>query len=352
MNTFVIHRQNGLRETVKKTLANTLYYSGIAWLSFLWAFRKRGVVLMYHRVLPSERFTETFSADAIVVTPATFKRHMSFLKQYCNPVSADEFSAMLKGQRPWLPRTCLVTFDDGWADNEKYALPILIEQNVPAVIFLATGYVGTDQCFWQERLTRKLFEAWTTGQAASPIFNDLGAAALLHEPASIARESIRHIVTAMKKLSPKERSDIIEKLDRHLQITPPSGEFGAEDRFLSWEQAMTLHRSGVVTLGSHAHSHTPLTELSNEAVREEIAQAHKRIATHLAIEPRTFAYPNGDYNAANVDAVRSGKYELAFTTDAGSVAPGHDPLTLRRMNISERGTTSEAGFLCRLLGWL
>jgi nicotinamide mononucleotide (NMN) deamidase PncC len=91
--------------------------------------------------------------------------------------------------------------------------------------------------------------------------------------------------------------------------------------------------------------------LSEAVVSEEMVQANEQIAAHLGIAPTTFAYPNGDYNAAIAKAALGAKYDLAFTTVAGSVGPGHDPLTLRRMNISERGTTSKAGFLCRLLDW-
>ncbi|MBC7984420.1 MAG: polysaccharide deacetylase family protein [Candidatus Obscuribacterales bacterium] len=336
---------------IKGVLATSLYYSGIAWLYFALAFRRKGVVLMYHRVLPADQATNSFSAGAIVVTPATFESHMRFLRRHCNPVDAQQFSLMMSGKKPWLPRTCLVTFDDGWADNAEHALPILARHKVPAVVFLATAYVGTEECFWQEKLTRLLYEVWTTGAAAQELFADLNAAELISQPEPSARENIRHVVTALKTNSSAALALLRQRIEHYLRQHPSTSTLGAADRFMSWSQALMLQQSGLVTLGSHAHSHTPLTMLPAAEVRAELESAQTHIAKYLSTSPTLFAYPNGDHNYGVAKQVQTMGYHLAFTTVAGSVEPGDDPFTIRRMNISERGTSSAHGFLCRLLGW-
>ena len=120
-----------LRATIKRLLTATLYFSGVAWLVSAWLFRRRALVLMYHRVLPDRPAPDAYSADAIVVTPETFERHMRFLRRFFTPVDGEQLRAMLRGEAPWQPRACLVTFDDGWFDNFEHALPVLRRERVP-----------------------------------------------------------------------------------------------------------------------------------------------------------------------------------------------------------------------------
>ncbi len=338
----------------KRTLATAAYYSGIAWLRCLWALRRRAVVLMYHRVLPEERMAHVFSADAIIVTPRTFDLQMRFLRRYFNPVDCAQFERMLRGEEPWKPRTCLVTFDDGWADNAEHALPILRRHQVPAVVFLATGFVGTDDCFWQERLTRQLYLLWSCGEsAARPLFAELDAAHILTQQAVDARRSVRELVTRLKARSAAELASISARAGDALAAAGTADRtLEDDDRFMSWSQVAALEGSDCVELGSHAHSHTPLTRLQEPALTGDLRTAQRILGEHARGPVQTFAYPNGDHDSRVVDAVRALGYRLGFTTVGGWVQAGDDVLRLKRLNIGERGTESRPQFLCRLLGWL
>lgn len=339
-----------IKELLKRSLAVAAYYSGIAWLSLALGFRQRVVVLMYHRVLPAQPPADVFSSDAIVVTPRTFERHMRFLRRFCNPLRVEQLAAMIRGEAPWPARACVVTFDDGWFDNAQHALPVLERNAVPAVVFVATGLLGTATTFWQERLTRLLFRAWQLREPARPIFAALGAVGILQTAEPDARKRVRDLVTAMKPWTQDQIRDLAARIEQLL------GDHGirvdcGDDRFMSWAQAASLLNSGLVAVESHAHSHAPLTSIDHQAVSHELSRSKHELQTQLGRDCRFLAYPNGNYDEHVAALARAAGYELAFTTDSGCVLPGDDRYKLKRINIGERGTDSNHGFLCRLLGW-
>lgn len=90
-------------------------------------------VLMYHRVVPCERF------DQLSVTPARFEQQMQWLARSCQVVSLADAVAQLQAARP--ARPCVaITFDDGYRDNLVHALPVLQRLGLPATVFVTTAF--------------------------------------------------------------------------------------------------------------------------------------------------------------------------------------------------------------------
>jgi peptidoglycan/xylan/chitin deacetylase (PgdA/CDA1 family) len=52
----------------------------------------------------------------------------------------------------------VVTFDDGYIDNYTFAYPILEELQIPATIFVTSGYIEKEREYWWDELERILFE--------------------------------------------------------------------------------------------------------------------------------------------------------------------------------------------------
>ncbi|HOL23024.1 MAG TPA: polysaccharide deacetylase family protein [bacterium] len=92
------------------------------------------MILAYHRVNPF------YKKDALTVSPENFRRQIEFLlKKGLKPVHPEKY---IKN-----PSSLLITFDDGYADNLWYALPVLKQLNIVPIIFLTVNYIGTDIIF-------------------------------------------------------------------------------------------------------------------------------------------------------------------------------------------------------------
>lgn len=310
------------------------------------------IVLTYHRVLPEADQKRSTSAPGIIVTPETFSRHMKILKRHLKPVSVSEFSDLLNSGRPFPPGTCLVTFDDGWEDNYKHALGILNQYEIPALIFLATDFINSNNLFWQERLGHLFRHAHEQGLLASLLESTPGARNLVPATGTtLTNDRLQSLLHVYRKRPHDEVSELISKIEQALATSNDPVDT-APDRFMSWQQVKTMNTSSSISFGVHSCSHRRLTDLSEDEIQQELETSRSEILAHLNEAPSTVAYPNGNYDERVLQITSKLGFETAFTTDSGLVANGDNPLTLRRVNIHESATPTPALFLSRVLGVL
>lgn len=337
-----------LRRVLRKTVAHALYYSGFLWLLAAVKLRRRVVVLMYHRVLP--RDADTFSSDGIIVTRETFARHLRFLKFFFRPLSLDQFTAALLQGEHMPSRGCLITFDDGWHDNVMHALPLLRAHDMPAVVFLATDYIGTSQCFWQERIARKMFHAVDFGDEPRALVEAQTSCDLRLLSPEKRRHAIRAVVTDMKQWPPESVARFEASLDDASSIVGALPPDPGEDRFMDWSDASRLVPPNQLVAAAHGCSHIRLTSLDNEQLAHELRES--RLTLHSAVggTVTAIAYPNGNVDDRVVRMAREVGYQVGFTTQRGLVSKGDDALRLHRINIHEASAASVPELLCVILG--
>lgn len=108
-------------------------------------FNKKGVpCIMYHHI-----------SDEKGVSPSEFEEQLKLIKK------ADTFKLEeIENKNNRLPKnSILVTFDDGYEDNYKYAFPLLKKYNVKATIFLNTAYIGKDPCYMTWEQAGEMYES-------------------------------------------------------------------------------------------------------------------------------------------------------------------------------------------------
>ena len=244
--------------------------------------------------------------------------------------------------------SCVVTFDDGWVDNFEHALPILDRIGVPATVFVAADFIGTNDCFWQERLARRMFQAAGQQGPTRDLVQRLLTGAIDSLNSDELRRAIRAAVAGLKKRPATEVAALETTLIGllHGEADCATG----VDRFMSWEQAALLAKHPEASIGAHGCSHTPLTLLPKDRVAHELRECHDRIAAATGEPVVAVAYPNGDFSDLVVQETRRAGYRLGFTTRRGHVSVADDPFKLRRINIHESATATMPEFLCTLLG--
>lgn len=96
-------------------------------------------VLGYHSVHPDR-------TDALAVHPNSFRMQMEWLSNLgWRGVSLEQVGKAIFESENSCGKVFGITFDDGYADNLRYALPILREFGFSATVFLISDTIGTDE---------------------------------------------------------------------------------------------------------------------------------------------------------------------------------------------------------------
>ncbi len=96
-------------------------------------------VMFYHRVADEHPNDWTISTRG-------FAAQIRWLRSRFDVVSLAEAQARITAGRNRFPTAC-ITFDDGYADNMRFAVPLLLRRKIPFTYFVSTNHVLRGQPF-------------------------------------------------------------------------------------------------------------------------------------------------------------------------------------------------------------
>ncbi len=108
-----------------------------------WTARRNGTmpvgILFYHRVSDVDANPWTIGQEA-------FERQIDWLHSRFQIVSLAEAQRRIRSGHNATPTLC-ITFDDGYADNSSFALPLLIRRKIPFTYFVTTSHLSSGSPF-------------------------------------------------------------------------------------------------------------------------------------------------------------------------------------------------------------
>ncbi len=279
-------------------------------------FARRLLVLSYHGVCGAQ--PDVADPDGLHVPVALFEQQMAFLMRHYRPVSLIEVrDSFLAGSE--LPRAAvLLTFDDGYRNVARHALPLLKRMKIPAVLFPVPGLIERERWLWTSELE------WRRG--SDPDFP--------------------HLRTWLKGISAEERREWLER-----ELKAPDRYPECEHSLMNWDEINAIKQDFVreVEIGSHGLNHDPLTACDEWQLQAELSLSRRILAEKTKIEAEAVAYPNGDFSPVVVAAAGKAGYKLGFTTVARHVRESDDPLALPRILVGRSDTPTVLA--ARLAGW-
>ena len=309
------------------------------------------LILMYHRVV-EEQSVPGIQAG-MFVEPSTFDMHLQYLATQFDVVPLSEWKEGGKargGKQKQKPR-CVLTFDDGWSDFYEFAFPILKRWELPATVFLPTGFVGTDRSFWTDRLAGAIRDE---GQLRQRSWNSVdGAVDPIVGKILMLQGDYEHRLERAISLLKEERTEVIERVVDALyeQVRVDAAPGGRS--FVDWNEVDCMRNSGLISFGSHTENHPILTTLNEAEVRREIRTSFDTLVARNA-SPReflAFCYPNGNYTTRIAEIVREEGGHVAVTTEHGWAELVGNPYSLSRVGVHQDISSSRAMFAARIGGF-
>lgn len=270
------------------------------------ATRGRLSILIFHRVLPD---TDPLLPDEM--HRERFRAICSWVRRWFNVLPLEEACRLLR-QRALPARALAITFDDGYADNHDIAVPVLLEQGLPATFFVATGFLDGGR-MWNDTLIesvrRTKHEELNLQDAGLEGITRLSVRDL---PAR--RAAVDCLIRACRYLPGAERDAAIRA------VAAAAGAALPTDLMMSSAQIRSMRAQGMA-LGGHTVSHPILTRLAAVEARQEIEDGKRRLEELVQERIALFAYPNGrpgeDFGPEHVAMVERAGFEAAVTTAWG-----------------------------------
>jgi len=338
------------RRAGKGAAALALHYSGAR--EFLSAVQRRAVggrrvlILSYHRVVKDFDEEEKRSLFSLNIEQQTFRRHLEVLQESHDIVSLEDALTVLNGTRQAARDVATITFDDGYRDVYAHAFPVMRDLRIPGVIYVPSGFAGTERRLGHDRLFAALRRMRERGLGPMAVgVGNPGERWLIdvlggNPPLEVALERLiaRYPTPGLLRLA--------DALEDRLDLAchrPPEGELP-----LSWEMLREMDAHGILT-GAHTAEHTVLTHQRLDDARREIAQCKAVLERGVRKPVRHFAYCNGYYSAGVAQALKAEGFVSAVTTEDMPNAPGIDPFALKRKVLWEASSAGILGFYSKAL---
>lgn len=277
--------------------------------------------LYYHKVS-----NDSDDLNLSHVSIANFDAQIRWLKENYDIIRLENLnSEIMKDGRD----AVAISFDDGYADVYRNALPVLKKYNVPATVFVTTGNIDTGFPNHTERIItaclkpneyHEMFKLNDNFLKCNFKTRNLKERLFFYEA---IRDLFRHI-----------EPDLRKKYETILYNW--AGISGLEDdskRVLRSEEIRELSECQLITIGSHTVNHASLKWISPLIQEYELVESKKTLESITSKKVELFAYPWGspdDYTEESFSILKKVGYKSAFTTNNDPIELDYNPFCVSR----------------------
>ncbi|HWB90636.1 MAG TPA: polysaccharide deacetylase family protein [Puia sp.] len=261
-------------------------------------------IIVYHGICEHDhlRFNNIF------LLRKTLEQHFRIFKKYFNVVSMDDYYRQRFDSRRL---NICIHFDDGYANQLKYVLPLLEEYRLPASFFITAirdaGYdllwndflgllnrYGPKELVFQNKLFRKQ-------QSILPRYISSAGGIFPRYVSTAGRLGLRETLMPLG-FGPK--AALIDEFG-HLLPRRNNEDFWLQ---MTTGQIRTLSRSAYVTIGAHGYYHNDLSKIPLADAEKEMLSCRRFLENITGKAIKALAFPYGTYTPALLEAAKRANF--------------------------------------------
>jgi len=259
-------------------------------------------VLLYHSIVDeSESESWERSFRKVATDASRFRAHLELAARELQPIGLGDAWELLREGPPQRPYV-VVTFDDGYANLMRTAVPICAEHGISPTVFVCSAFAAQESVHYR-LLLAELIARGHAEAAASTFACELGDRQFGPDNVYDRSKNVYRPGTTEQATAEAWQAEVGE--------TFPRGH-------LNWAELRLLHDAGW-TIGNHTLEHTPLVGLDDGQLERQIVENGRRLAAER-LEPLPWlSYPLG--RSDHVDP-RLGRFMNAHPDLMGIFANG------------------------------
>ena len=237
-----------------------------------------------------------------------FEKYIKFLSKKGNAITLND----IVNNNIDTKKNYIVTFDDGYYNNYKYAVPILKKYSIPHIIYLTTNYVDKNLITWSDRIDIAVDEC-KKNYLYSNIFKKKFKLRSKKNKI-IFLDYIRNYCKSLKKVDLHKFADILLK---DLKLKSPKNSNSDLDKKLEWKHVIKMNKNNLTEFGGHSHNHNILNHLTKSQYTAEIKNSLNYLLKKANIMTKHYSYPEGfksSYNKNIIELLKKNKIQTCVTT--------------------------------------
>jgi peptidoglycan/xylan/chitin deacetylase (PgdA/CDA1 family) len=246
-------------------------------------------VLTYHGIDLQGRK----DVNARFISADYFEKQIAYFSKHFNLVSVED---VFNGNVSQDILNIAITFDDGYANNLKYVLPIIEKHHVPATFFI-TGIRGAGMnILWPDLIDLATLECNRPVEIRDQVFKKNSKGELASR--------VKTLKQVCKSQDWHFKLEVIEALKDFTSFRNNSN-LADYWKQLTTEQIKQLSKSPLVTIGSHGYYHNNLGDINYQDACAELEKSKTFLENTIQQEVSSIAYPDGSYTRELIDASQS-----------------------------------------------
>jgi peptidoglycan/xylan/chitin deacetylase (PgdA/CDA1 family) len=276
-------------------------------------------IINFHRVLDNKIDLNDYRYLGESPTIDDFDRMLNFLSSHYNVISIKDYIENIENHDPG-KLFVAITFDDGYLDNYTNALPILRKYNVPATIFVSMDALDKKPLWFQQ--IYYAIDVCAKDEIVNPCDNEVVS----------LRNKWAAMQTLCKSILKLPVDDYVGKINDLYDQCGVALDYNICDseKMMSWSEVDNLKSEPLVDIGSHAVTHFPLVNLSDDELKHELLVSFQGLKESLGYEKVHMAYPNGMFDERVIRYAKEVGYAAAFSMERGTNDAKTDQFQMKR----------------------